>query len=108
MTAILGCRASRHTARGRRGRRAADSLLVFADRVDQTLRDSIEVTLTGVVSPRPGAVPRLVLVVNEMAELHLWWVVGAGPVRRAPAQYDELGRRDQRPRQGPWAGTSCP
>jgi DNA-binding NarL/FixJ family response regulator len=56
----------------------ADALLVFSNTVDQTLRDSIEATLADLVAPRAGSTPRLVLVVDEMAERHLWWAVGRG------------------------------
>jgi DNA-binding NarL/FixJ family response regulator len=56
----------------------ADALLVFSDTVDQALRDSIEATLAELVAPLPEASPRLVLVVDEMAERHLWWAVGRG------------------------------
>jgi DNA-binding NarL/FixJ family response regulator len=57
---------------------AVDVLLVLADAVDQRLRDNIEATLADLVAPRPGTAPRLVLVVDEMAERHLWWAVGRG------------------------------
>jgi DNA-binding NarL/FixJ family response regulator len=56
----------------------ADVLLVFGDRVDQTLRDGIETARAGLVAAYPEARPRLVLVVDEMAERHLWWAVGQG------------------------------
>jgi DNA-binding NarL/FixJ family response regulator len=56
----------------------ADALLVLADVLDQPLRERIDARLAELVAPRAGAIPRLVLVVDEMAERHLWWAVGQG------------------------------
>lgn len=55
-----------------------DVLLVLADVLDQPMRARIDSTLAELVAPGPGAIPRLVLVVDEMAERHLWWAVGQG------------------------------
>jgi DNA-binding NarL/FixJ family response regulator len=55
-----------------------DALLVLADVLDQPLRERIDARLAELVARRAGAMPRLVLVVDEMAERHLWWAVGQG------------------------------
>jgi DNA-binding NarL/FixJ family response regulator len=60
------------------GTGAADVLLVFADAVDQVLRDEVEARLAELAAPRREAAPRLVLVVDEMVERHLWWAIGQG------------------------------
>jgi DNA-binding NarL/FixJ family response regulator len=70
------------------GAGVADVLLVLADVLDQPLRERIDAGLAGLVAARAGAVsagavsagvvPRLVLVVDEMEERHLWWAVGQG------------------------------
>lgn len=72
---------------------AADVLLVFGDTVDQTLRDSVETTLAELMSARVGTSPRLVLVVDEMAEAHLWWAAGRGlfaVLPRSTTSWDEV------------------
>jgi DNA-binding NarL/FixJ family response regulator len=71
----------------------ADVLLVFGDTVDQTLRDSVEATLAELVAPRAEVAPRLVLVVDEMAEGHLWWAAGRGlsaVLPRSTTSWDEV------------------
>jgi DNA-binding NarL/FixJ family response regulator len=71
----------------------ADVLLVFGDRVDQTLRDSIEAVRAELVAAHPEASPRLVLVADEMAERHLWWAVGqglAGVLPRRTTSWDDV------------------
>jgi DNA-binding NarL/FixJ family response regulator len=70
-----------------------DVLLVFGDAVDQTMRDSVEATLAELVAPRAGGTPRLVLVVDEMAEGHLWWAAGRGlsaVLPRSTTSWDEV------------------
>ena len=65
------------------GVEVADVLLVLADVLDQPLRERIDARLAELVAARAGVIPagvipRLVLVVDEMAERHLWWAVGQG------------------------------
>jgi DNA-binding NarL/FixJ family response regulator len=60
------------------GAGVADAVLVLADVLDQPLRERIDARLAELVAARAGAIPRLVLVVDEMAERHLWWAVGQG------------------------------
>jgi DNA-binding NarL/FixJ family response regulator len=57
---------------------SADVLLVFADTVDQAVRDGAEARLAELPAPGRGASPRLVLVVDSMAERHLWWAIEHG------------------------------
>lgn len=55
---------------------AAEVLLVFCSAVDEAVRDAVDA-----VCGEPavlGAAPRLVFVVDELAERHLWWAVGRG------------------------------
>lgn len=71
----------------------ADVLLAFADVVDQPLRENIEAMRAELVAACPGAGPRLVLVVDKMAERHLWWAVGqglAGVLPRSATSWDDV------------------
>jgi DNA-binding NarL/FixJ family response regulator len=71
----------------------ADALLVLADVLDQPLRERIDAMLAELVVARVGVVPRLVLVVEEMAERHLWWAVGRGlcaVLPRRTASWDDV------------------
>ena len=71
---------------------AADVLLVFGDAVDEALRERVDTALAEVTSD-PGTAPRLVFVVDEMLERHLWWAIGRGLVAvlpRSTSSWDEV------------------
>jgi DNA-binding NarL/FixJ family response regulator len=81
---------------------ATDVLLVFADAVDEALRDRVDATLAE-IAPRQRAAPRLVFVVDEMVERHLCWAVGRGltaVLPRSTTSWDDVIAAVVRAREG--------
>ncbi|ANY07680.1 helix-turn-helix transcriptional regulator [Pseudonocardia sp. HH130630-07] len=73
---------------------AADVLLVFAETVDDGVRAEVESVVGEIGAGRDGdAVTRLVLVVGEMEERHLWWAVAhelSAVLARSAASWDDV------------------
>ncbi len=72
----------------------ADVVLVFADAVDLDLRAEVEAVVAEIAAAHDtGTAPRLVLVVEEMEERHLWWAVAhelSAVLARSSASWDEV------------------
>jgi DNA-binding NarL/FixJ family response regulator len=72
----------------------ADVLLVFAPSLDAAVRAEIEAATAELGAARDGGTgARLVLVVDEMAERHLWWAVAhdlSALLARSSASWDDV------------------
>jgi DNA-binding NarL/FixJ family response regulator len=84
------------------GSGSTDVLLVFGGAVDEVLRERVDAVLAEVAA-RPGATPRLVFVVDEMTERHLWWAVGRGlaaVLPRSTTSWDDVVQAVVKAREG--------